>query len=66
MIYLVNCDTLEDRETYRRAEMESKNKEWHREKIERFHKTGSTQTYKGSGSGSSSGITQKDKSKGIT
>ena len=37
MIYSTDYDTLEDREIYRKVIIESKNEEWHRKEIQRFH-----------------------------
>ena len=51
MIYLIDYDTLKDKDMYRRAIIESKNEKWHREQIQRFYRMGTTRTYKGSGSG---------------
>ena len=57
-MYPSDCRTQNERGMYRTAVMESRNEEWHRKQIQRFHRSGSI---KGSGSGS----TQKDKGKGI-
>ena len=60
-VYPPECQTQDKREMYRKAIMESRNEEWHREQIQRFHCSGSIR-----GSGNGSGSAQKDKEKGIT
>ncbi len=62
-VYPLDCQTQDERDMYRRTIMESRNEEWHREQIQRFH---GSEIVRGSGSGSGSGSVQKDKGKGIT
>ena len=61
-VYPPDCQTQDERDMYRRAVMESRNEEWHRKQIQRFHRF---RSIRGSGSGSGSSSTQKDKGKGI-